>query len=171
MKYEMQWTTRSFLHKSQEWHNRFEEPNIEPGPKAYSAVISMEVHGIGIGSAVPFGKFGVSIHDVTPVGWSRIGSDLIDNMHDVIISQSITSVGSGNTTFASTMTRVPITNLFNAYDLQVNALDEDKISSQDVVNYCEARFRVALQEMMRRSERDQKWMYKFLIKEMVLFFA
>jgi len=37
VKYEMQWTTRSFLHKSQEWHNRYEEPDIDPGPKAYAA--------------------------------------------------------------------------------------------------------------------------------------
>ena len=65
------------------------------------------------------------------------------------------------------MTRIPITNLFNAYDLQLNPLDEDKIRSQEVVNYCEARFRVALQEMMRRSEQDQKWMFKFLHREMV----
>lgn len=62
---------------------------------------------------------------------------------------------------------IPITNLFSAYDLQVNPLTEDKIRSQDVVNYCEARFRVALQAMMGRSEKDQRWMYKFLFQEMV----
>jgi len=33
----MQWTTRSFLHKAQIWKDRFEEPNVEPGPKAYAA--------------------------------------------------------------------------------------------------------------------------------------
>lgn len=65
------------------------------------------------------------------------------------------------------MSRIPITNLFNAYDLQVNPLDEDKISSQQLVNYCEARFRVALQAMMQRSEKDQKWMYQILFQEMV----
>ena len=37
VKYEMGWTTRSFLHKANEWQRRFEEPNIEPGPKAYAA--------------------------------------------------------------------------------------------------------------------------------------
>ena len=37
VKYEMQWTTRSFLHKAREWEVRFEEPNIDPGPKAYAA--------------------------------------------------------------------------------------------------------------------------------------
>jgi hypothetical protein len=65
------------------------------------------------------------------------------------------------------MSRVPITNLFNAYDLQVNPHDPDKIGSQEVVNYCEARFRVALQAMMGRSDKDQKWMYKILYQEMV----
>jgi hypothetical protein len=33
----MQWTTRSFLHKAKEWQNRFDEPDIDPGPKAYAA--------------------------------------------------------------------------------------------------------------------------------------
>jgi hypothetical protein len=37
VQYEMEWTTRSFLHKAREWQNRFEEPNIDPGPKAYAA--------------------------------------------------------------------------------------------------------------------------------------
>jgi hypothetical protein len=36
-----------------------------------------------------------------------------------------------------------------------------------VVNYYDARFRVALQEMMRRSEDDQKWMSAILYWEMV----
>jgi len=58
------------------------------------------------------------------------------------------------------MIHVPITNLFHVYDLQINPYDEDKISSQNVVNYCEARFWVTLQAMMKRSEKDQKWMYK-----------
>ena len=33
----MQWTTRSFLHKVQEWQERYEDPNVAPGPKAYAA--------------------------------------------------------------------------------------------------------------------------------------
>ncbi len=69
------------------------------------------------------------------------------------------------------MTHIPITNLFNAYDLQINPLDEDKIKSQEVVNYCEARFRVALQAMMGRSVKDQKWMYRILFQEMVFVFT
>ena len=35
---------------------------------------------------------------------------------------------------------IPITDLFNVYNLQINPQDEDKICSQDVVNYCEAQF-------------------------------
>ena len=65
------------------------------------------------------------------------------------------------------MPHLPITNLFYAYDLQFNPFEEDKIGSQEVVNYCEARFRVALQAMMKRSAKDQKWMYKILFREMV----
>ena len=41
---------------------------------------------------------------------------------------------------SSAMSRVPITNLFGAYDLQVNPYDEDKIRAQQVVHYFEARF-------------------------------
>lgn len=37
VQYEMEWTTRSFLHKAQEWQDRFGEPNVDPGPKAYAA--------------------------------------------------------------------------------------------------------------------------------------
>jgi len=54
------------------------------------------------------------------------------------------------------MIHVLITNLFHAYDLQINPYNEDKISSQDVINYREAQFQVALQAMMKRSEKDQK---------------
>jgi hypothetical protein len=71
-----------------------------------------------------------------------------------------------------TMTpRIPVTNLFNAYDLQLNPLDEDKIRSQEAINYFEARFRVVLQAMLKRSDRDQKWMYKILFCEMVSLIA
>ena len=37
VKYEMEWTTRSFLHKAREWQDRFENDNVDPGPKAYAA--------------------------------------------------------------------------------------------------------------------------------------
>ena len=76
-------------------------------------------------------------------------------------------IGLGSTFVSLIMTHIPLTNLFNAYDLQLNPLDEDKIRSQEVVNYCEVRFQVALQEMMKRSEQDQKWMFETLYQEMV----
>ena len=68
------------------------------------------------------------------------------------------------------MSHVPITGLFNAYDLQINPYEEDKINSQEVVNYCEARFRVALQQIMKRSDADQEWMLKVFYRELVLSF-
>jgi hypothetical protein len=37
VKYEMEWTTRSFVHKAREWQDRFEQPDVDPGPKAYAA--------------------------------------------------------------------------------------------------------------------------------------
>ena len=88
------------------------------------------------------------------------------------MSHPITSITIGTFAFLQPcLSRIPIINLFNAYDLQVNPLDEDKIRSQDVVNYCEARFRATLQEMMRRSEKDQIWIYKLLFQEMVFITA
>ena len=65
------------------------------------------------------------------------------------------------------MIHIPITNLFNAYNLQINPFDEEKIGLQDVVNYCEARFQVVLQAMLKRSQKNQKNMYKLLWEEMV----
>ena len=37
LKYEMEWTTRALLHKARVWQERFEEPNADPGLKAYAA--------------------------------------------------------------------------------------------------------------------------------------
>lgn len=68
------------------------------------------------------------------------------------------------------MTAIPIINLFNPSSLLINPYEDDKIQSQEVVNYCEARFRVALQAMMKRSEDDQIWMYKVLFRELVAIF-
>jgi hypothetical protein len=67
------------------------------------------------------------------------------------------------------MMHVPITNLFNAYDLQADPLEEDKFQCQDVVSYFEARFRVTLQAIMKQSEHDQEWMYELLFQELVFF--
>ena len=68
------------------------------------------------------------------------------------------------------MTAIPIINLFNSSSLLINPYEDDKIQSQEVVNYCEARLRVALQAMMKRSEDDQIWMYKVLFRELVAIF-
>ena len=42
---------------------------------------------------------------------------------------------------------MPIINLFNAYDLQADLYEADKINYQEVVDYCKAQFRVVLQAM------------------------
>lgn len=75
--------------------------------------------------------------------------------------------GSGSFKISSTMSHIPITNLFSVCDLQVNPYEEDKIRAQDVVNYFEARFRVALQATIKRSEVDQRWLYNLFIRELV----
>jgi len=66
------------------------------------------------------------------------------------------------------MSRLPITKLFKPFDLQPNPYEEHKIDSQAVVMCCEARFRVALQKIMKRSDADQEWMLKVLYRELVL---
>lgn len=55
---------------------------------------------------------------------------------------------------------VPMIQLFNAYDYQTDIFEE-------VVDYFEARFRVALQAILTRSEHDQDWMFKLLNHELV----
>jgi hypothetical protein len=37
VQYEMQWTTRGFLHRAEDWQTRYQVPNTDPGPKAYAA--------------------------------------------------------------------------------------------------------------------------------------
>ena len=60
-----------------------------------------------------------------------------------------------------------ITHLFNAYDLQAESDEADKINCQEVVDYCEARFRVALRQMMKASDEDLIWMTLTLFRELV----
>jgi N-acetyl-anhydromuramyl-L-alanine amidase AmpD len=62
---------------------------------------------------------------------------------------------------------VPMIQLFNAYDYQTDIFKEHKIQTQEVVDYFEARFRVALQAILTRSEHDQDWMFKLLNHELV----
>jgi len=65
------------------------------------------------------------------------------------------------------MPSIPISNLFNMYDLQEDPYEEDKINCQEVIDYCETRFRVALQAMLKASDEDQIWMTKILFRELV----
>ena len=66
----------------------------------------------------------------------------------------------------------PITNLLNAYDLLANPYENDKINCQEVVDYCEARFCVALQAMFTSmTEDDQAWMTRILFQELVRIFT
>jgi hypothetical protein len=60
-----------------------------------------------------------------------------------------------------------ITHLFNAYDLQAESDEADRINCQEVVDYCEARFRVALQHMMQAIDQDLIWMTMTLFRELV----
>jgi len=109
----------------------------------------MEVLGMGGRWHVLVGKFGVYY----------IGH--------LMLSLGTSVIRSVNTFSTLTMSRFPITNLFNTFDLQILAYDEDKIDSQEVVNYCEARCRVALQEIMKHNDADQEWMLKMLYRELV----
>ncbi len=66
----------------------------------------------------------------------------------------------------------PITNLLNAYDLLADPYENDKINCQEVVDYCEARFRVILQAMFTSTtEDDQTWMTRILFRELVRIFT
>jgi len=49
VKYEMDWTTRSFLHKAQEWQDRYEEPNPSRSRSegiCCAAVIAVEAYSM-----------------------------------------------------------------------------------------------------------------------------
>ena len=65
------------------------------------------------------------------------------------------------------MSHTHFTHLFNAYDLQADPYKTDKINCQEVVDYCEARFRTALQGMMNTIEDDLTWMTMILFRELV----
>ena len=60
-----------------------------------------------------------------------------------------------------------ITHLLNAYDLQEDPYKADKINCQQVIDYCEARFRMALQTMASAVDEDLTWMTMTLFRELV----
>ena len=67
------------------------------------------------------------------------------------------------------MTSRKITNLLNNITLLDDPYEADKISSQEVVNYCEARFWVILQKLHVSENDTKKWMIKVLFRELVFF--
>lgn len=59
-----------------------------------------------------------------------------------------------------------ITNLLNTFNLYLDPDEEDKIDSQEVVDYC-ARFRVILIALLGSSAEQEQWMVKALFLELV----
>ena len=58
--------------------------------------------------------------------------------------------------------------LFNVYDLVQNPYNEDKLRIQDLIYYCEARFRTALIAISDEVEEVKvKWMREVLGQEVV----
>jgi hypothetical protein len=57
--------------------------------------------------------------------------------------------------------------LFNAYDLQPDPYAEPEPGVQEVVYYCEARFRTALLAISASAHDDQSWMLRLLFRELV----
>ena len=57
--------------------------------------------------------------------------------------------------------------LFNIYDLNPEPSDPDDIDVQEVVNYCEGRFRSILRTMFGSIEEDQVRMCTVLFRELV----
>jgi len=64
----------------------------------------------------------------------------------------------------------PIVNLLNTSDLITDPYEDDKINCQEVIDYCEARFRVALQSFCSSTNQDQIWMTRTLFRELVCIF-
>jgi hypothetical protein len=69
--------------------------------------------------------------------------------------------------FFISMAYKPVVNLLNTSDLVADPYKNDKINCQEVIDYCEARFRVALQSFCNSTEHDQAWMTRILFRELV----
>jgi len=61
----------------------------------------------------------------------------------------------------------PVINLLNTSDLVADPYKNDKISCQEVIDYCEAWFHVALQSFGSSTKHDQAWMTRTLFRELV----
>ena len=59
------------------------------------------------------------------------------------------------------------TNLLNTFHLNADPNENDKINSQEVVDYCEARFRVILQSFQKATHDERQGMIKILFRELV----
>jgi hypothetical protein len=68
---------------------------------------------------------------------------------------------------SATMANQPVVNLFNSYDLLADPYEDDKFDCQEVIDYCEARFHVALQAMSNSTQEDQVWMSRILLRELI----
>lgn len=65
------------------------------------------------------------------------------------------------------MASIQITHLLNSINLHSDPHEEDKVNSQQVVDYCEARFRVILPVLFGCTDEQQKWMSHVLFRELV----
>ena len=64
------------------------------------------------------------------------------------------------------MDRTPIS-LFNAYDLQSPPYSINVLPTEEVILYCEARFRRALHAVLAAEDDNRNWMLNILNKELV----
>ena len=69
--------------------------------------------------------------------------------------------------FFISMAYKPVVNLLNTSDLVADPYKNDKINCQEVIDYCEAWFHVALQSFCSSTEHDQAWMTRILFRELV----
>ena len=70
--------------------------------------------------------------------------------------------------FAPVVMELPhITRLLNAVNLHFDPYEQDKINSQEVVDYCNARFRMILQKLSVCQPGQQSWMFRILFRELV----
>ena len=86
---------------------------------------------------------------------------------DTVESGQILYLGS----FLISMAYKPIVNLLNSTDLMGDPYEHDKIDCQEVLDYCEARFRVTLQAYCSSTKQDQSWMTRTLFRELVCEFC
>ena len=65
------------------------------------------------------------------------------------------------------MASFELADLLNIIHLNADPDKDDKTNSQEIVDYCETRFRVILQRIQEVTIENQSWMVKILFKELV----